>query len=74
MSAYKSGVKAFDDAANASEGVRQAAVQAPGATAASIRAAEISHYKTVRSAAIANGISPWQFNAALQKLQGTAGA
>jgi len=50
------------------EVTRQAAVQATGATTASIKAAEIAFYRTCRSSAITNGLSPHQFIEALFEL------
>jgi len=52
----------------AAEVVRQAAVQAAGATTASIKAAEITFYRTCRASALSNGCSPHQFTEALFEL------
>jgi hypothetical protein len=48
--------------------VRQAALQAAGATTASIKAAEIAFYRTCRASAISNSLSPHQFIQALFEL------
>jgi hypothetical protein len=53
MSVIKSGVKAHDDAIAAAEGVRQVAC-APGASAATIKSAEITFYRAVVSSCRAN--------------------
>ncbi len=50
------------------ETVRQAAVQAVGATPATIKAAEIAFFRTLRASAISNNVSPHQFIIALQEL------
>jgi hypothetical protein len=52
----------------AAEVTRQAAVQAVGATTASIKAAEIAFYRTCRKSAISNALSPHQFVEALYEL------
>jgi hypothetical protein len=52
----------------AAELTRQNALQAAGATTASIKAAEIAFYRTCRASAIANGLSPHQFIMALDEL------
>jgi hypothetical protein len=52
----------------AAEVTRQAALQAAGATTASIRAAEIAFYRSCRSSAIKLGLSPHQFIEALYEL------
>jgi hypothetical protein len=50
----------------AAETARQAAVK--GATQATVKAAEITFYQACRASAIANGVSPQQFEMALQEL------
>jgi hypothetical protein len=50
----------------AAEITRQAAVK--GATQAAIKSAEITFYQTCRASAIANNVSPAQFETALQEL------
>jgi hypothetical protein len=57
MSTYRTGVKAHDDACNASEATRQVAVAAAGNNQATIKAAEITHYRAVRASCIANNNS-----------------
>ena len=52
----------------ASEVTRQAALQAAGATTASIKAAEIAHYRTCLSSARTTGVSGHQFSQALYEL------
>jgi hypothetical protein len=52
----------------AAEVTRQAALQAAGATTASIKAAEISFFRTCRKSAIQNSLSPHQFVEALYEL------
>jgi hypothetical protein len=54
--------------AQAAEATRQAALQAAGATTASIKAAEIAFYRTLRASAISNSLSPHQFIEALFEL------
>jgi hypothetical protein len=66
MSTSKSENKAFNDAANSAEGVRQVAVA--GATQSASRTAEIAYYRTLYSAAVANGVSPSNFVQALFSL------
>jgi len=73
MSVVQSGVTAHDKNCADAERKRQAAAVA-GASQATLRSAEITFYQTCRASAIANGLSPHQFNAALQEIQGTAGA
>jgi hypothetical protein len=50
---YKTGVKAHDDAVALAEGVRQVTC-APGASAATIKSAEITFYRAVVSSCRAN--------------------
>jgi hypothetical protein len=56
MSVTRSGTKAHDDAIAAAEGVRQVAC-APGASASTIKTAEIAFYRTVVSSCRANNNS-----------------
>jgi hypothetical protein len=67
MSAHKTGIVAFDNAANSAESLRQVQVMS-AATQSAVMAAEISYYRTLRSLAIANGISSANFNMALKSL------
>jgi len=72
MSITKSGVAVHDNTCNAAEMTRQGAV-AGATTQAAIRTAEVSFYRTCRTSAISNGLSPSQFVFALQEL-GVGGA
>ena len=72
MSVTRTGVKAHDDACNASEATRQVAV-ASAANQTAARNAEITHYRTCRASAIANGCSAVPFIQALIDL-GTGGS
>jgi hypothetical protein len=56
MAVIKSGVKAHDDAIAAAEGVRQVSC-APGASAATIKTAEIVFYRAVVSSCRTNNSS-----------------
>ena len=55
MSAANSNNSAHNNTQNQAEGVRQAAI-APGATLATINAAEVAFYRSVVRSALANGI------------------
>jgi hypothetical protein len=66
MSAHTSPSAAFNAAGNAAEGVRQVAVA--GATQAAARTAEITYYRTLYSAALANNVSTSNFTQALKSL------
>jgi hypothetical protein len=66
------GNKTHDDAVAASEGSRQSAVKAPGASQATVKAAEIAHYRACIASAKANGQPYQQFVEALMEL-GTGG-
>jgi hypothetical protein len=70
MSAHTSPNLAFNATGNAAEGVRQTAVAAAsGPTAqATARAAEITYYRSLYSAALTNGVSPSNFVLALYSL------
>jgi hypothetical protein len=57
VSTINSGKKAHDDIANASEGVRQSACRAAGATQAQVVTAEIAHYRAVVASSKANNNS-----------------
>lgn len=72
MSITKSGVKAHDDTCNASEMTRQSAVAAATGNQATIRAAEITHYRACLASALANGVQGGVFVDALRTL-GTGG-
>jgi hypothetical protein len=72
MSTCQSDNKAVRDAVNSAEGTRQAAVAA-ASTQAAINTAEIAFYRTCRTTAIANGVSPTVYIDALRAL-GTGGA
>jgi hypothetical protein len=67
MSAHNSPNAAFNAAGNAAEGVRQVAVAA-ATTQSAVRTAEISYYRTVYAAALANNVSPSNFAQALKSL------
>jgi ferritin-like metal-binding protein YciE len=67
-----SGNQTHDDAVAASEGSRQSAVKASGASQATVKAAEIAHYRTLIASAKANGQPYQQFVEALMEL-GTGG-
>ena len=67
MSAHKTGIVAFDNAANSAESLRQVQVMA-ATTQAAVMAAELLYFRTCRSLAITNGISPANFNAAIKSL------
>jgi hypothetical protein len=73
MSVVKSGNATHDKNCADAERKRQASVVS-GASQATVRSAEVTYYQTCRTSAIANGVSPSQFNDALRELQGTAGA
>jgi hypothetical protein len=64
---YKSGNKAFDDQAAALETTRQAA-SVPGASQATVMAADIAYYRGMVKNAIAQNISPSLYNQALKSL------
>jgi hypothetical protein len=67
MSAHNTLSKAFNDAANSAESLRQVQVAA-ATTQAGVMSAELSYYRSLRSLAISNGISPSNFNAAIRSL------
>jgi hypothetical protein len=67
MSTHHTGVVAFDTAANNAEATRQSAVSA-AATQSAVTSAEITYFRTLRSLALANGISTSTFNDALKSL------
>jgi hypothetical protein len=73
MSVIKTGVKAHDDAIALAEGVRQVAC-APGASAATIKSAEITFYRAVVSSCRTNNSNSGieQASTALREL-GTGG-
>jgi hypothetical protein len=72
MSITQSGKKAHDDACNLSEMTRQGAVAAAAGNQATVRTAEIVHYRACLASALANGNQPGCFIRALQDL-GTGG-
>jgi len=67
----KTGVAAHDNACNAAETLRQSQI-INSSTPAQVKAAEVAYFRTCRLSAIANGLSPSCFTAALVELQGTA--
>jgi hypothetical protein len=67
MSAHHTGNTTFDTAANSAESLRQVQVAA-AATQSAVMSAELTYYRTLRSLAIANNISPSNFNMALKSL------
>jgi len=73
MSVTNSGNRVHDQNCNAAEMTRQVSVAAAGNSQTSVRNAEIVYYRACRASAIANGLSPAQFIAALQEL-GTGGS
>ena len=72
MSAHKTGIVAFDNAANSAESLRQAGVATASGTGAVLQAnimnVELTYYRTLRSLAITNGLSPANFNQAIRSL------
>ena len=72
MSITKGENRVHNDACNLSEGVRQSTVAAAIANAATIRTAEIAHYRACLASALANGVQSGAFVRALQDL-GTGG-
>ena len=71
MSKVQSGNKTHDDACNAA-GAIQAAAVAVATTQSAAKTADIAYFRTCRTSAIANGVAPGQFIAALVEL-GTGG-
>jgi hypothetical protein len=71
MSVTRTGLASHDSTCNVSEGTRQAAVVA-GASQATVRTAEIAHYRACKASAVANGVNPSCFVDALYAL-GTGG-
>lgn len=71
----RTGIAAYDNAVLAAEAVRQNAIAAANATAASIRTAEIVYYRALKASALSNGLSEGvvEFSGALAAL-GTGGA
>jgi hypothetical protein len=67
MSAHQTPSKVFNDAANIAEALRQVQVAAAATQAAAI-SAELTYYRSCRSLAITNGISPSNFNQAIKSL------
>jgi hypothetical protein len=67
MSAHNTLSKPFNDAANSAESLRQVQVMG-AANQAAVMTAELLYYRTCRSLAITNGISPANFNAAIKSL------
>jgi hypothetical protein len=57
----------------AAEQVRQSAA-VPGASQSTLRAADIAFYCACLASAVANGLSPAQFEFALREIPGTGGA
>lgn len=71
MSTSQSGNKTHDDAVAKAESIRQSA-SVPGTAQATVKAADIGHYRSCLSSALANGINPTCFIQALRDL-GTGG-
>lgn len=71
MSVTRTGLQAHDNTCNMAEGTRQAAV-VPGASQATVRTAEIAHYRACKASALTNGVNPSCFVDALYAL-GTGG-
>jgi N-acyl-L-homoserine lactone synthetase len=67
MSAHNTLSKPFNDSANILESARQVAVSTASSQAAVI-SAEITYFRSIIKLAQANGISPANFNQALQSL------
>jgi hypothetical protein len=67
MSSTKSGNVTHDANCATAESTRQVAV-ATAANQAAVRAAEITYFRTRKASALANGIQPGQFIAALYEL------
>lgn len=72
MATHQTGNKNHDDAVAKAESIRQAAT-VPGTSQATVKAADIAHYRTCLASAIANGLNPGAFMLALRDL-GTGGA
>jgi hypothetical protein len=72
MSAHNTLSKAFNDAANSAESMRQVGVTTASGTGAVLQAnimnVELTYYRTLRSLAITNGLSPSNFNQAIKSL------
>ena len=66
MSAHKTSNPAFDAAANVAEAVRQSAIV--GASQPAVMSAEVTYFRSVYKAAIANNVSPSVFIEALKSL------
>jgi hypothetical protein len=62
------GDKTFDDIVTASEGIRQVAVAAAGASQSTVRTAEIVHYRTCLASALARGHGVASYMAVLKSL------
>jgi len=67
MSTSQTGKAAHDAVVNAAEAVRQTAV-VPGASQATVNAAEIAFYRTCLASAKANGVGTECFTTALKSL------
>jgi hypothetical protein len=66
MSAHKTSNPAFDATANTAEAVRQSAIV--NASQAAVISAEVTYFRSVYKAAIANNVSPAVFIQALESL------
>jgi hypothetical protein len=66
------GNRTHDDAVTASEASRQSAAKAAGASQATVKAADIAHYRNVVASAKLNGLPYEQATIALMEL-GTGG-
>jgi hypothetical protein len=71
MAHTPTGNKTHDAAMQTAEATRQLA-QVPGASQATLKAADVQYFRSARASAIANGIQPGFAIAALQEL-GTGG-
>jgi hypothetical protein len=67
MSAHKTGIVAFDNAANSAESLRQVQVMSAANQAATMTA-EVLYYRTLRSLEATYGISQSNTNMALKSL------
>ena len=72
MSIIQSGNRTHDATCLLAEGTMQVAVAAAAGNQASMNAATIAYFRTLRSSAIANGVGAEQFSSALREL-GTGG-
>lgn len=73
MSVFKTGIKAHDDNCATAEMNRQVSVAGAGGSAAIVKAAEITFYRSVVASCLANNLPFGNFTRALQDL-GTGGS